>query len=377
MLCPICQKTVKSRRGLQKHITQQHNLPKEESARIAMETAAEEEQKTQAPQEEETLEDVIEEQITKPSSNDRLEALIQQSAKENEDDEEPTCLEPQSVEPPSQEAVVEEPPSTNTVLQQPLVTSIPVGSKVLLNGAVWRENQGVWSYGEAYDLELMIIARKEWNGGFVLTGRPQGTKEQWLFLESWVLTGVIEPWFEWKLHGTLQVVELGQVVQTQPVEMPPVEDIPLSEEDRKYIEELEAFEKNVQRFYDANEDKKAADKHLKVIDKETRPIIMTFVKEHGRASMEGKHDKLIDLDEIRVHIVKDKDREVLKRDEDKIVSWLQANQLTMALRYSVDIDQWNDLKEKGMVPAEFIREVEELTVVPGNEKLVIKDRPKH
>jgi len=343
-VCSICKKPFKSVAGLKVHMGKVHKEGIELSEEVNDSASPEGSSSEAAPPE-----------ISPPEKPEREQP--ESSAKNLSED---------SPVPPVAEGL---PPITPAPVEvPPKLTEIPEGSIIELTGTLyWRDPAtGNWSPQTADNLPPAKVVQRSvtGDGSVSLLCAVRGGSAIWAVPEKAVL------------QGSLRVLEVpGMVPQIAPP--PPVippaapQTDPAEEESKRKEAErakkkeaaLRSYEPSIKRFGEAKKAKSAAEKEFKQVSSEERGSIESFVREYGTESEPEKGDFVVQEFGYKAHLIRTPGQPAIKRDTQKIEEFLTNSAEDWAsncLRFTLDVEKWEEAKAKKLVPDEFIREVEEI-----------------
>jgi hypothetical protein len=121
-----------------------------------------------------------------------------------------------------------------------------------------------------------------------------------------------------------------------------------------------SFKNSLSLYIKARDEKAKAEAVYNEVNKEQRPIIIGYVEKYGQASAPDQKDNVILEDGIKVLWSYRDVPPITKRKDNEIISYLLKNKLMTALdvQYVLKEDEYQKLKETGMIPEEFINSVE-------------------
>jgi hypothetical protein len=242
-----------------------------------------------------------------------------------------------------------------------------VGSELVLDsgkGATiwWQKPEGSydWCIVSVEALDVRVVGRElNPKGIMTLLCQAPGGVALWSIYESEVIDKKIS--IKKLVNGPIPTAE-PPAPGVREVEVE-VEETP---EDGRML-----FGAAVVAFHKANEAKLAAEKKKKLVEKETRPIVEDYLFTNGKETKEGKEDFQITDFGVVAHIYYGANKTTIQRDDEAIIEWCLKNKQLSAISQVVNVEGWNALKEQGVVPADFIREVEEPVEVPGRKTLKV------
>jgi hypothetical protein len=378
LVCELCGASAKSVAGLKIHKGQLHkdvlaeagyvpvNKPKKKKKEVSEEPVVLSEQQATIDPEifEEAANRVSEEPVQEPPPIDpgvRLYDTTVEGVKDSIDSEALEQVAKKILEEPVQEPVQEPvnvpptPPAPKPLNPAELgIREILEGSRLRLTGPhfVYDTLTEVVSGPEHAD-GVLVVVNKRWlsepHAKIYLKARSEGGSQEWVIEEGDVLSCTnVE-----LLSFGKKVVPINYVPEV-PASDGEVEEGPSEEE----IKEQENYLEALNKYKEARDAKLAAEKEFKAIDGENRHIILDYLQKVGTESSEGSGDNVLLLEGVKAHWTFSPGKVYVKKDEEKIVEFLLKNCMIPAIKYTVDWDMWGKLKEKGMVPAEFIQEVE-------------------
>ena len=257
-----------------------------------------------------------------------------------------------AVQPPAFKPPVSAVGPTPPAATPPRPTEIPVGSELMLNGAVWWQDPATlaWAQATAVETRVRVSGREVQEAAAVvfLMCRGEGSEVLWSVEESRILAGEMEI-----LH-----LPSGAVPAPSPV-MPPSGKSAVTEEEDAKAAVIAAYRESAEKFVSAKEAKAKAESKMKMADKKHRPIIEQFARDFGAESDTGKMDFKIVEYGYSNHLVRVAGKSTIKRDENAIVEWCLKSGHSEALKQCLNVEVWEALKNAGIVPQEFISAVEE------------------
>ncbi len=260
-----------------------------------------------------------------------------------------------------------EPTKDSDPSETPNTSKVTVGSVIILSGAVfWQSASYEWETVNTLNNEVVVREREELNGEFNLICQAVGGQAIWAVNEKKVLSG------EMKLKHLVPE-------DAQPELEPKVDKNVMPTNGKKDMgdasKEVQVYIDSASKYVSARDNKLDAEKIFKKTSTEHKSIIEGFVTKFGVETKPDLGDAKLQDHGFIGHMVKTPAKPGVKRDEDKIVTWLKKHKHKECVKESLDVVKWDALKEAGKVPAEFITEVEEPT--PGKDKfqLQIKEDP--
>lgn len=134
------------------------------------------------------------------------------------------------------------------------------------------------------------------------------------------------------------------------------------------------FVDSLRRYVKARDAKTDAEKEYKSVDEEERPIIVKYTEEFGVPSEDGGKDSVLFEDGYKVKWSYKENPSKSKRDDEAVINWCIQNGYVHALQttYKVVDDVWDKLKASGIVPEEFVGQVETIEEVPPTRRLYVE-----
>jgi hypothetical protein len=225
---------------------------------------------------------------------------------------------------------IEEPEYLNPVLLG--YDHIPVGSLVRLSNKATCFKKVGSNYLPGFDaaqVQCIVKMSTETQQGVFLHALTE-YGDQWSFLEDDALSGKVK------------VLALGE------------SDAPSSVD----LIERQEFVRNCQVYAEARDAKNDSAKSYESVDEEIRPVIVKYLQKYGQESAEGKGDSRVDLGGFSVVYTYTPGKLIIRRNEEKIVKYCLENGLSMALKSALNVEVWESMVKSGIIPAEFLREVE-------------------
>lgn len=273
---------------------------------------------------------------------------------------------------------------------EPLV-EVPVRSIVELTerGVAWRMNLEThqWEQVSASGVALMVVERKDNEGQMFLMCRAADSNAPWSIAEADVLSGnftlvsrpVVTPENPPDSQSLEETPEAAEEASEAPVKEadpePSREEQQASDEDvaaqKAKLDRRTAYKEALNNYVPANEARLRTASDFKKVDKDFRPIIWSYLEDFGEESTEGKRDCVVEDFGYKAIITFTEGATVVQHDVPAIVNWALETGHTEVLTYGVKFDKWDELKENGIVPAEFISQVEEPKKLEDRRKLVI------
>lgn len=240
---------------------------------------------------------------------------------------------------------------------------VGVGSVITLNGPVWWQDPTnfEWEYGNTnVDVDVEVKSRETTNTGcVVLICKSVDGNAVWSVEEHRVMSG------ELKLARFVPFLEVVNPVINNDFSKP-VAGKRVECEDT----ETNQFVISADNYVSARDAKLDAEKVFKKIDKNERPIIETFIRNHGVETKPDLGDfKVQDYGYI-AHLVKTPGKPGVKRNLEEIIGWCKKNGYSECLTEVLNTEMWEALKKTGKVPSEFITEVEE--PIPAEDKFSLQ-----
>jgi len=283
----------------------------------------------------------------------------------------------QTITAPAADPIPDAPPPPE--VPPAVILTVPVGSALILNGPTWWQNPQTasWQAVDVEDLTVQVLQKEVVQGDVMLICRAEGGEALWAVQEKQVLAGHV------------------RVLKLSPVEpsmgalgfKPDDGERDIDEPEYDYFEEQRLQEEqaqlrvkyceDLQRYAAARDAQAEYKKAFEEVQKELRAPLMAYVKEHGVESEPGKPSKYLEDGGFAAQVVVSVGDTVIKRDEARIVEWLTANGFDDCLRLVLDVPKWNALKGEvntqgqRLVPAEFIREVEQPRKEDDRERLLV------
>ena len=276
------------------------------------------------------------------------------------------------------EPVVEEPLEVSSEEKKPTpsqlgITEIPVGARIRLNGvgSFWWRNPDTNAYEakEAVSVPCSVVERLEQSGFMYLQVVSDCGQADWSCLEAAVLDGSVElvslkdpaPVFDSSVDDFLKE------------EDPFLEDVESSIQNEVSLENVFEYKDACRRYAEVRDDKNKAAEKYKLVDSEVRPIILEFLEANGHESSEGAGDSVYKDEQFNVQYTFTPGAVSVKRDIPAIIEWCLANGHFYAIEAALNVEVWDNMVEKGMVPAEFITEVQTPVKGKDNRKLLVTD----
>lgn len=260
------------------------------------------------------------------------------------------------------------------------LSEIPIGAVIevtnKLTSPVWRMNSEtkVWENPGDVNLSVKVVERNNATGLMFLMCRAPGSDTFWGISESDVLA------------KKFNLIQLPLAVPSMPPaaalpaptpEKPAVDEAAQKAADKAaaaekaLMEEKIAYSAAINAYATSNESKLSSAAEFKKVNKEHRPTIWSYVEKYGVESEEGKRDQVIEDFGHKAILTFTEGQTVTEYQMAEIVTWAIANGQTGILTYAVDIAKWNELKEAGAVPAEFIASVEKPKTLDDQHKLLV------
>ena len=240
--------------------------------------------------------------------------------------------------------------------------SVPLGTVIKLTGQCFcQDNETkLFSLLEAEGLTAKVVHKEfqpQTNQSFLFCSVYR-SESLWAILESEVL------------NNRFQIVSWGEVADVEGMPISPSVDIPLEspfdpQERKTYLEAVE-------RYASVRDRKLSVNTEFTKVDAETRPPIVEYLKKYGVETIAGKGDNcLIDggYEVIYSNVVREP---IVERDMGRIVQWLIDNAHFECLKSVLNVDAWEELKKLGVVPPEFLVEVEIPKKAEPDRKLYVK-----
>lgn len=347
--CPIenCPKTGPNKRAINIHLTTQHKLKAGDPDRPAPVLISSEDE-TPAPETEPELTPETEEVVDPGVTVEEVEAPGP------------------AVAPPDPPAVVPPFPSPKPPEPPTKMTSVPLGSAVMLDGPTWWQNPGTgaWESSVASKLPVQVVTKEvSGQGDVMLICRAEGGSALWSVQEAQVISGAVKLLKLAPVNPTLESEASRPADGPREIEDP---DYNYFEEERQVQEQKEAQEAERQeygerlgRYTTANQRKKNAAKEFEDVRTEEYDKLYAYVQKYGEPSEKGKADwQIIDFDHC-AHIVRRPGDSGTKRNTEAIIQWLLDNEMTDCLKDALDVQAWEQAKKDKRIPADFIRQVEQ------------------
>lgn len=352
--CPIenCDYEHPTKRAVNIHLSTSHKMPKGTPGRPEPVPLSAEDEAAPAPQE------------AAPEAPASTPAPTPAPQPEDIAQEQPPEAQPQA-QPEQPPAVV--PPFPPPAPPPPTrMTSVPLGSAIMLNGPTWWQNPATraWESSIADKLPVQVVTKEvSGQGDVMLICRAEGGTALWSVQEAQVLSGAVKLLKLAPVNPTLESEASRPADGPRQIEDP---DYNYFEEQRREQEVQEAREserkeygERLSRYTTANRRKKNAEKEFETVRTEEYDKLFSYVKKHGEPSEPGKHDwQVIDFDHC-AHIVRRPGDSGIKRNTEVIIQWLLDNEMTDCLTDALDVAAWEKAKKEGRIPADFIREVEQ------------------
>ena len=365
LTCEVCGKTVKSIQGLRVHKGLSHKEKPEETPAPTIQMAPETVQ--DPPEEPKDSNPVLTihaaEEPQEEPQGEVVDAQLDPAYGEGNIDVDTGSVvvaPPQVVEIPEEETPLD--PKTLGIEE------ILVGSTLKLQGLHYIfQEQTIKGPEMANGIIVKVNFRWEDQGHkkFYLRAKSEEGTQEWIVSEEDVLNS----------HN-VQLISLGE--KDIPENYMPEVPAPLEEEEvdqgpsPEEIERQEKFLKAVDRYIQARDAKLEAEKTFKTADKTLRPVILEYLESCGQESDEGKGDKLVQIDDFKVHWTLTPGEDYVKKDEGKILEFLKSNFYLNALEPRVNWEAWDKLKENGTIPPQFVTEVEQPAKGNDIRKLLVE-----
>ncbi len=318
-----------TKRGVRRHMTVTHKIPKAEQpepvesgvaeegppveaaptparqapTKAALTLVVEEKAVEEEPQSEPEPESLT---VSAASSQITLESSSYVPPSEDGSPAEPSSVEPPSVEPPTP-APTPAPPAEAAQTAAPPVdmTSVPLYTAIRLNGPVWWQHPGTssWEGKVAADLTVQVIQRELSSGGtdVMLLCRAEGGAALWSVREREVL------------GGSIKIVKLPpSTVPSTKYEARPLEGVrDVQDPEFDYFKEesaarevAEAKQKErlaygelLTKYLEARDRMEAASKVYRDVENEVCGDLQKYIREYGEPSDPGKDNvEMIDFD---------------------------------------------------------------------------------
>jgi len=226
------------------------------------------------------------------------------------------------------------------------VNTVTLKSEIMISGPCWFQATPVseWEEQLADDLRVVVASKELTGSGKVqLLCREPGKTALWAVLEEDVL------------NGRFPCVALAdpEPVDDKPADGP--REVPLVEDDTSRLVE---FRDALSEYHEVNQSKLAAEKRHKLVSKEQRPIIESYIMDFGEESEEGKLDKVVYECGLKAHMMRVPPKVFVEQDVKGIIAWCIDNGREDLLEYTVNLEKWDAAKEEGEIPAETVRELE-------------------
>ena len=232
------------------------------------------------------------------------------------------------------------------------IKSIPVGSRVILNGTFWNKNEaGAYVDKAVSSLECRVNDKLE-QGGFMYLQMMGSDNSDWCCVEDQVL------------DGTIKLISLKDPTVTP---FAPPEPVVQKEDSHAKVAYLNACS----RYTVARDANLMAKKAYEEVDAETRPAILAYVSDNGSESKEGKRDRMLKEGGFDVHHTFAEGKVSIKKDTQKIIEWCVANGHPYAIKPALNEEQWDALVERGSVPPEFLTQVHTPVKAKDTRRLLI------
>jgi len=194
-----------------------------------------------------------------------------------------------------------------------------------------------------------------------LKAKSEGGVQEWVILESDVLTG----------RG-VQLISLKKkdVPKNYIPELP--KDSVVTELSEEEIKEKETYLEALKAYASARDKKIEAEKEYKEVDNSVRKIILDYVEKYGVESSEGAHDRKLILENYKVQWTFSEGAVYTVRNEDAILQYLISNGWVTALKHTVNWEMWDLMKKNGIIPPDFIQNVEEVKKEEDQRKLLVE-----
>ena len=378
LTCAICGKTVKSIQGLRVHKGLSHKEKPEETPIPEVQTAPTIQmapETVQDPPEPEPKDSNPVLTIHKPDETLTESEPISETPAVEDDQLEPAYGEDAGIQIDTGSVVVAPPqvveiPEEETPLDPKAlgIDEILVGSLLKLQGLHYIfEEQTIKGPELANGILVKVNFRWEDQGHkkFYLRAKSEEGSQNWIVSEEDVLNS----------HN-VQLMSLGEK-DTPENYMPEIPTSPEEEEvdegpSPEEIAKQEKFIRAVDKYIQARDAKLEAEKTFKTADKNLRPVILEYLESCGQESDEGKGDKLVQIDDLKVHWTFTPGKDYIKKDESKILEFLKSNFYLNALEPKVNLEAWDKLKQNGTIPPQFVTEVEQPAKSDDVRKLLVE-----
>lgn len=378
LTCAICGKTVKSIQGLRVHKGLSHKeKPAEETPAPAIQVAPAIQSIPEIVQDPPELEpnltdpvltihapaaDPVEAEPLSEIQGEVVDAQLDPAYGEGNIQIDPATV---AIAPPN---VIEEPEPVEMPLN-PVelgIDEIIIGSLLRLQGLHYVFNEQTIKGPELADGILVKVNFRWEDQGhkkFYLRAKSEVGSQEWIVSEEDVLNS-----------NNVQLISLGE--KQAPENYMPEVPAPLEEVDEgpseEELEKQAKFLRAVDKYIQARDAKLEAEKIFKTADKSLRPVILEYLESCGAESDEGKGDKLLQLEDFKVHWTFTPGEDYIKKDENKILDFLKSNVYLAALDYKVNWEVWDKLKENGTIPPQFVTEVEQPAKSKDARKLLVE-----
>lgn len=281
--------------------------------------------------------------------------------------------------PPISVPVVAPPPPAKTPL-----LSVPVGAMIMLNGPTWwQDPSGEWKAQNADKLPVQVVSKEITNDETSLLCQAQGGTAMWAVKELQVLNGEIKLLKLPPVTTSPTTGDFKPPAGIREVEKPEFNCFEGEDGCEKDTKESSAaliaqekakareadrikYEKGIKKYVEAKVLVAATKKKFDKVNKDERPFLWHYVEEYGTAPKEGDKGSVVNEFGVKAQIICQVGGVTTDRNTDKIIDWCLDNEAEDCLDYRLDPVKWDRLKETGVVPAEFIREVEK--PVPVDDK---------
>jgi len=225
--------------------------------------------------------------------------------------------------------------------------TVTLNSEIVISGPCWFQGtpDSAWEEQVADELRVVVASKELTGSGKVqLLCRVPGGQAIWAVLEEDVT------------NGRFPCVQVGaaEVVDDRPADGP--REVPLVE-DTGETRQVE-FRYALNEYHEVNQSKLAAEKKHKLVSKEQRPIIESYIMDFGEESEEGKLDKVVYECGLKAHMMRVPPKVFVEQDVRGITAWCIDNGREDLLEYTVNLEKWDEAKEADEIPEETIRELE-------------------